>query len=66
MMPNKFSIKFFAFGRNFTYHFDKKTKETSHHVYTINNNRTPKMHIFQDDEDVNKNENVVTLTAFIP
>ena len=62
MLPNKFSIIFFAFERNFTYLFDQKAKDTPHHVYTINKNGTPKRHIFQDDENVDKNENKVTST----
>ena len=55
MIPNEFSIRFFAFGRNFTYLFSQKPKDTAHHVYTINKNGIPKRNDFQEDEDVNKN-----------
>ena len=55
MIPKEFSIRFFAFGRNFTYLFSQKPKDTAHHVYTINKNGIPKRNDFQEDEDVNKN-----------
>ena len=47
MIPNEFSIRFSAFGRNFTYLFSQKPKDTAHHVYTINKNGIPKRNDFK-------------------
>jgi len=54
-LPNKFYIRFSNFGKNFTYKFAQIKKDSAHpigsnHVYTINSNREPRRHIFQEEE----------------